>query len=80
MQKTKKDIKKIFGHCSDLEKNGVELLRKFWFGTNSTNIKINATSNDKIFNITTPAGNVSDDLFFLKTGTKKIKYLLVNFN
>jgi hypothetical protein len=80
MQKTKKDIKRILGHCSDLEKNGVELLRKFWFGTNSTNIKINATSNANIFNITTPAGNISDDLFFLKTGTKKIKYLLVNFN
>jgi hypothetical protein len=80
MQKTKKDIKRILGHCSDLEKNGVELLRKFWFNTNSTNIKINSTSNDKIFSITTPAGNISDDLFFLKTGTKKIKYLLVNFN
>jgi hypothetical protein len=80
MQKTKKDIKRILGHCSDLEKNGVELLRKFWFGTTSTNIKINPTSNANIFNITTPAGNISDDLFFLKTGTKKIKYLLVNFN
>jgi hypothetical protein len=80
MQKTKKDIKKIFGYCYELEKNGVELLKKFWFGTNSTNIKINSTSNANIFNITTPAGNISDDLFFLKTGTKKIKYLLVNFN
>jgi hypothetical protein len=80
MQKTKKDIKKIFGYCYELEKNEVELLRKFWFGTNSTNIKINSTSNDKIFSITTPNGNISDDLFFLKTGTKKIKYLLVNFN
>jgi hypothetical protein len=80
MQKTKKDIKKIFGYCYDLEKNGVELLRKFWFGTASTNIKINSTSNDNIFNITTPNGSISDDLFFLKTGTKKIKYLLVNFN
>jgi hypothetical protein len=80
MQKTKKDIKRILGHCSDLEKNGLALLRKFWFGTNSTNIKINSTSNANIFNITTPAGNISEDLFFLKTGTKKIKYLLVNFN
>jgi hypothetical protein len=80
MQKTKKDIKRIFGYCYELEKNGVELLRKFWFGTTSTNIKINSTSNNNIFNITTPAGKISNDLFFLKTGTKKIKYLLVNFN
>ena len=56
----------------------IPLLRKLWFNSDSQAIAVNQINDSNIFEITQPNGEISKNLFFVRSGRKKIVYDLIS--